>query len=577
MAQLIALPNGEQVEFPDGTPDDVMEKALADYIKANPDAAKPPRPAEDTRSAGEVAANSAGLFGRGFNDTLADVVGGPVDLAAAGMRYAGLPVPAEPVGGSASVRRGIRAVTDAFGTPAAPITTPERLAYGAGQGVGEAASIALPAGAIARGARAGTMLQGTAEALAANPVLQGASSAIAGATTEATDSPWLGMAAGMVAPVAAGAGRRVISPVRQGLNAEQQRLADVARQEGLELTPGQLTGSRTLQGTESVFGELPFTQGPRRAQITEQQQAYNRAILRRAGVDADLATPEVLADARASLGQEFADLSARNSLDANGSTRFLNDLAALDSSLDDASGDVATRVRGLMDELLNKADPQTMRISGEFYQNFQSRLSRIIRENGHNSELRNRIRDLRDAVRNGMEDSIRPEDAAQWRDTTRRYANLKNVENAMNTGSNAATSGNISGNALAQAVKNSTAGGFAMGRGDLNDLARVGQQFVRDPIGNSGTAQRTMLMNTLKGSALTGAIGGGAATVASLPAAAAIGTAGLALPKLAQLAYDTRTARRYLTNQLAANYRARNALPGVMAADIARLRGQRDE
>ncbi|MCI0756688.1 hypothetical protein [Teichococcus vastitatis] len=536
----------------------------------------PPMPAKapaDTRSSGEVAANSVGLFGRGFNDRLADVVGAPVDLVTAGMNYLGADIQ-NPIGGSESIKSAIRGVTDIAGAPAAPTTTAEELAYGAGTGVADAATVVLPAAAVARTARAGSAVAAGAETLAAQPVLQAASGAAAGATTEATDNPWLGMAAGMSVPLGASMGTRLVSPTRSTLNPEQARLATVIRNEGVELTPGQATGSKPLHMVESSFAELPFTSSARQAEVRAQQNAFNRAALQRAGIQEELATPDVLVRGRDDLGNEFTRLSSQNTLDANNS-QFVNDLVTLDNSLVDASSEVAGRVTRLRDELLDHVDANG-RISGAFYQRFQSRLSKIARENGQsNPELRNRVLDLRNVVRNAMEQSISPGDAADWRDVTRRYANLKNIETAMAANPSQATAGNISPSALYQAVNRSTGGNAALGRGDLRDLAAAGIQFLREPIGNSGTAGRAGIMSMLKGEPLRAGIaaatlGGPTGLLVGGTAAAAAGTAAVVLPKAVQTAYNNRLVRSYLTNQLANNYRARRALPGVVAGELVR-------
>jgi hypothetical protein len=376
-------------------------------------------------------------------------------------------------------------------------------------------------------------------------------------------------------------GTRLVSPTRSTLNPEQARLATVIRNEGVELTPGQATGSTPLRLTESSFGEMPFTSGARQAEVRAQQNAFNRAALQRAGIQEELATPDALVRGRDDLGNEFTRLSSQNTLDANNG-QFVNDLVALDTTLADAGTEVAGRVTRLRDELLQHVDANG-RISGRFYQTFQSRLSKIARENGQsNPELRNRVLELRNVVRNAMEQSISPNDAADWRDVTRRYANLKNIETAMSANPSQATAGNISPAALYQAVNRSTGGNAALGRGDLRDLAAAGIQFLREPIANSGTAGRAGIMSMLKGEPLragiaAAALGGPAGLLVGGTAAAAAGTTAVVLPKAIQTAYNNRFVRSYLTNQLANNYRARRALPGIAAADALRLTGDKDD
>ena len=83
--------------------------------------------------------------------------------------------------------------------------------------------------------------------------------------------------------------------------------------------------------------------------------------------------------------------------------------------------------------------------------------------------------------------------------------------------------------------------GFSRGRGQLNELARVGE-YLSNKVPDSGTVPRGQMTNILTG----GALFGGASTLgAGLPAAA-----GAALtPWAASRLYNTPMMYRYLTNQ----------------------------
>ena len=90
---------------------------------------------------------------------------------------------------------------------------------------------------------------------------------------------------------------------------------------------------------------------------------------------------------------------------------------------------------------------------------------------------------------------------------------------------------------------------YAFGRGDLDELSRIGQAVLKPTVPNSGTPERAM-MATL----LTGGLGSGAATGVGADGltAMAMGAGAFALPRVAQAAYNTPAARAYLTNRLAA-------------------------
>jgi hypothetical protein len=62
---IVTLPDGREVEFPDGTSTAVMEKAMRDFVG----------PQQPERSGLAAAANIAGQYGAGFNEHLAQVAG----------------------------------------------------------------------------------------------------------------------------------------------------------------------------------------------------------------------------------------------------------------------------------------------------------------------------------------------------------------------------------------------------------------------------------------------------------------------------------------------------------------------
>jgi hypothetical protein len=118
----------------------------------------------------------------------------------------------------------------------------------------------------------------------------------------------------------------------------------------------------------------------------------------------------------------------------------------------------------------------------------------------------------------------------------------------MNSPSASTAAGNIPPAALSQALASGPQRNFAMGRGDLNDLTRVGRAFVQDAVPNSGTPERAYLINMLTGG---GAAGGALAAGGDLGTAALSAGAMLAGPRVAQEAYLSAPVQAYLRNQIA--------------------------
>lgn len=546
----VTLSDGRELEFPDGMTPDAMKAAILKLPGATP-------------PAGGTVMSAVGNLGRGFNDSLAETLGAPVDLIGKGARAIGLPIPEDAVGGSQSIKRLIRGVTDVAGVPAQD-TTLARAAYGAGRGVADAATIALPAAGVARAARAGSVTQGVANTLAAQPVAQIASGAVGGAVGEATDNPLLGAGAALAVPLAAAGARRAVTPFRSQLTPEQARLAAAAQREGIPLTPGQQTGSAPLQTMESAFTQLPFTSGVQNEIRDTQQRAFNRAVLQRAGVDADRATIDTLNDARNRLGGAIGDIANRNTLDAS-PIGFLDELvAASNNARRYAASDVERATINRIDDILGKVEAGDT-IPGRAYRELDSAIGRSIRGT-QNGDLRTHLSEVRNILRAQMDASISPADAAEWQNLRRHYANLMTIAATMKPGAAGSAKGDISPRGLAGALNQSTGGGYVWGRGDLNELSRIGREFVSEQVPDSGTARRTAMMNLLSG----GGLGTAGALAGGIPGAAA----GLLAPRAAQMIYNHPAVQAYLTNQVVPGGVNRGLLGAVAAAQgVGQTRG----
>lgn len=522
------------------------------------------QPEMPQRSTLEAAAAIPGQFGAGVNRRLAEVAGAPVDLVARGLRATGLPVPEDAFGGSRSIQRGFDAV---LGAAPEPQGTAERLARGAGSGLVDAATFAAPAAGVARATapvagQAPNLTNRAAVALAAQPGLQATAGMAGGAVGEATESPLAGALTALAVPLGAAAAGRVITPVRTPVNPAHAALVRAAEAERIPLTAGQATGNRFLQNIESQMEQLPLTSGPARAAREAQQEAFTRAALQRAGTDADNAGPEVLNATRERIGRVFNDLTARNNLVLDDAA--LARLAEVETQLAQFTlPDVAAPAINRLRQVVAAAD-NAGQVPGTFYRQMDSALGRQVRETS-NGDLRVALNEVRDALRQIMDRSISPQDAEAWRQARRQYANFANIRTVMEgAGANVAR-GQLSPAALRGAVSRSTGRGFAEGRGDLNELARIGQAVVREP-NDSGTAGRTLANNLLTGGIPT--TGGIAGTLIGGPVGGIIGAGvSLTLPRLVQAMMASPTGQAYLRNQLVQN-------PQVSGPLVAALLGQ---
>jgi len=493
------------------------------------------------RGFGESAARLVGQVGAGFNERLGQVVGALPDLYNRGLRAVGLP--AMPEG---AYTRGIQQGFDAtLGAAPAPEGTAELAARGAGKGIVDVGTMLIPAGRVAAASApaagiAPSLVNRTATVLASQPGLQTAAGMAAGAVGEATDSPLAAFATALAVPVAASSAARVITPIAQQGNAEYRALVAAAEREGIPVTAGQATGSRFLKNIESRLEQLPLTGARQRAIREGSEEAFTRAAMRRTGTAASDATPDTLNAIRARLGSEFDRLDQLRGMM------------------------VAPPASGGAPLAPGQAAPNPV-IPGASYRMMDSALGRSMRSTS-NGDLRAALGDIRDTLRIAMDNSISPEDAAAWSQLRRDYANLMVISRAAGGAGEAAATGKISPLALRGAVNQSTGGGYAFGRGDLNELARVGQSVLR-PAPDTGTAGQNMANALLTGQlAAAGGIGG---TMAAGPLGGVAGAMGSMLtPRLVQALMNSGPGQTYLRNQAIQNG------PRVNPALIAALTGQ---
>jgi hypothetical protein len=152
----------------------------------------------------------------------------------------------------------------------------------------------------------------------------------------------------------------------------------------------------------------------------------------------------------------------------------------------------------------------------------------------------------------------------EWNKVRKQYSALKSISKAMASAGSGATEGNIPPAQLASSIRQAMGTDqYSRGAGDLNDLARVGKQFLQPKTPNSGTAQRNFMQNVL-----TGGGGIGAYLLTHDPMLAVGGAAaGAAAPAVASRIYNSRPVAAYLTNNLVKGPKLSKEMLGIIAAE----------
>lgn len=297
---------------------------------------------------------------------------------------------------------------------------------------------------------------------------------------------------------------------------------------GIPVNAAQLSDSKFMKTLASTVEHVPLS-GAGNLRDT-QQKAFNRAVAKTFGEDADKITRDVYDAARTRIGGEFERLSARNNLNvdpaliagmtkiSNRANKFAtNDTAkAVDNIINELTGKMALfspgkavnapasggagaiggKFRTAVTPATSAAAPLPNSIPGATYQAIDSEISKLMRAGGEKSVY---LGELQNTIRATMDSSISAADQEAWTLARSQYKNLKAVRDIV---AKEGSEGNISPALLMGRLNATQAGKETMAkgsRGELGDIATIGKQFVRETIPNSGTVQRAMAIGLLGG------------------------------------------------------------------------------
>lgn len=564
MADITVIgPDNQTFLFPEGTPQDVMSSAMQKHYEpvsraglaartgiqglVNAAAGLPAMAADYALSPGGMAGMAQSLAVPYINRAMGtDFKPVNPDL----MKYTKMVGPAA------------ERLATAAGTPQ-PQTPGEKLAVDVGtQAIGALGPAGFGRAALATGARA---LAPLAARMAATPVLDvmsGAAGAVGtnlaqsqGATPEG--QTLAGAAASTVPYLASVLGRRAVTPFPSTLTPEQQRLAGVLGEAGVPLSAGQATGSRPLQFMENQVSQIPGGDLLARNPTQNQSQQLVQAALRRAGVDAPVATPDVLNAAHASIGNELGSIVQGRTFRTDAD--FTQDLANVERNY---ARRLPTDQRPVVQSYIDDLRANRFQLRGETYQNARTDLGRAIRaQNGPNGnkDLQRALVGVQEAIDDLANRSIAasgtPDAVGQLAAARQKYANLLTVEDAVARSGEAGMRGEFTPAALEGALKGNVGRRqYVRGFGDLNDLARASSALLRTPP-NSGTATRLAPL----------ALGGSIAT-AYQQSGPLLAAGAAALPTVAGLGVNSPLAQAYYRNQLLAQPQmyGLGAVPGLL-------------
>lgn len=406
----------------------------------------------------------------------------------------------------------------------------------AGGALTEAATVAAPTLVQRAGIGAAEVgLQGALEAALKDQNIS------TGATT--------GMAVGAGVPVALSGLGRVISPIRSQLTEPQKKLAQEAADRGIELTPGQATGSRATQFFESQLRDLP---GGGMSPRIQQQEQLQKLALREAGIESKYATAEAIEGAFKRTGQEFDRI-------LTGKTVNLGD--EFGNTISDAVLKYGNRLDASIKPVFQAQAEGLLRepnlISGIRASNIRSDLASLERQYKSQPALVAAIGQLREAVDNSIARALTGAEKEAMTSARNQYKNLFRIDEVMSRAGPQAESGMIPFVQLNNLIKQregSISRGISSASPEFKKLSQIGSTFFREPP-SSGTSQRNYITSLLTGGGfLAGGLPGVATTVG--------------VPLATNVVYNLSPMQRLLSQQAG---RALETMPPQIATGIGQV------
>jgi len=491
----VQLPDGSVIAFPDGMPDGAINTAITQHLSAQPS---------------NSLENYANAIGQGETNTGTAILG---------------------LGADAANKMGMASdeSTQAFKDLAQKAREDYANKNPVQAGVGKFAADILtnPVSFVPGGPAAVAAASGASSALINSPANQELSDKVLNTATGGTVGAITGKILGSL-----------LGGIKSSLTPEQERLASVLQDNGVDLTPAQATGNKTMKLMESTFKNLPITSTVQGNIEGDQAKAFTKAVLEKAGVNSEAATPDIINNGYKNAGNMIGQITEKHTMPID--NQFIQDVL-------DTQGEygqtIAPAERPQFNEWVNKITSGNS-MPGHLYQQTRSGLGKIADSAWNRDPTFAKAVDalqsnMDDAMQRGMLANGAADDAAALAENRGYYGNMKTVMRAMNSGSQDALSGNIPPTRLGAALRAGNPTGYVTGQGPLNDLSRAGEAFLKDSIGDSGTAGRTKMADIMQGHwGVPIGAGGAAYAAGGAPLAAASGVATIGLPVAIQQLYN---------------------------------------
>lgn len=280
----------------------------------------------------------------------------------------------------------------------------------------------------------------------------------------------------------------------KGLGQPSQEVLKKGQAMGFKATPGQASGSKTLQKFEAAMESNPFTAGAFDDIKTHNAGVLNRVTAGAIGENADYVNSTILEQAKDRIGSVYkmvADKTARQ-IPAD---EFANRIKQIDSSLEGLlPSNMSFIDNPLVKNFIDVA--QKGQATGEQLQQIASKLGKAAAKNmmapqGGDRDLGMALFQVKDLADDYLRSGLSGETAKLFDAARTQYRNLMMLTSR--TGVVNTSSGDVSKAALANVLASKDKAGYMFGKNqsDFYNAARFGDAF-RPIVGDSGTATRSM-------------------------------------------------------------------------------------
>jgi len=281
-----------------------------------------------------------------------------------------------------------------------------------------------------------------------------------------------------------------------GLTAAQQAILTRGKDMGFRTTPGQETGSRSLQQMEARMESSPFTSGPFNTLKAENQKILNRSTAQAIGVNADELSNPQLAQAQRQISSVYRQVASPEVKRLDGNT-IQTGIDILDNAFEGLT------TQPLKSNIFVK-QLQELAAKGEASGNQLQTLSSKIGKRAKNEmttamgdrELGSALFQMKEIIDDALAQGLSAEQQAAFQTARANYRNLMTIRS--NPGVVNPSTGNVSGLNLASALTRKDPQGFVFGSNQtpMYEAARFAQAF-KPIVGDSGTATRSMEISPL--------------------------------------------------------------------------------